>query len=375
MRISTVFSARGFFALAVGLAGAAAPVAAQQTQTSQQTQKEHVVKQGDTLWDLARFYFNDPYRWPLIYDANKNVVNNPHWIYPAEKLIIPGMTPDTITLLGTPVAVTPPVEPAPLTGSNRSRFYSGPVDTVQAPTLILTERDRLKLVQPHEWLGAPWIADSASLGVRASVYKPADPRDQDDLLPQQFHPYDRLFVTTLGAAFNKGDQLLAVRLHHHRSLLGWGVIVEPMAVLRVDSIGPNTALTTVINQFGDLRTGDIAIALPAIPRMPSDEMTPVSGGPTGTILEFLIEQPLYSTTDIAFVTLGGSQGITIGDELLAYVPSHKLSAKHPEVLPDQPVATMRVLRVTDKTATVRVVGLRNTGLARGLPVRVARKAP
>lgn len=371
MSISTVFSARGIFALAVGLAGAVGPAATLQAQTPQ-VQKEHVVKKGDTLWDIARFYFNDPYRWPLIYDANRNVVRNPHWIYPVEKLIIPGMRRDS--LLGTPVAVVPVAAMAPQ-GPQRSRFYAGPVDTTRAVTLITSERDRLKLVQPLEWMGAPWIADSASLGILAAVFKPFDPRDQGDKLPQQFHPRDRLYIKMLGATAKKGDRLLAVRLTHHGSLLGWGMIVQPMAVLRVDSIGPNTALVMIINQFGDLRTGDPIMPLPATPHLPSDQMTDVTGGPTGAILDFLVRQPLYSTTDIAFVSLGGAQGITIGDELLAYLPRTTPSPKHPEILPEQPIATLRVVRVTDKTATVRVLTLKNSSLERGLPVRVARKAP
>src|SRR5215203_2185395 len=41
----------------------------------------HVVKKGDTLWDIAKAYLKDPFRWPEVFQRNTDVVENPHWIY------------------------------------------------------------------------------------------------------------------------------------------------------------------------------------------------------------------------------------------------------------------------------------------------------
>ena len=69
---------------------------------------------------------------------------------------------------------------------------------------------------------------------------------------------------------------------------------------------------------------------------------------------------------------GRAQGVGLGDELIAYLPEREVDGAA-ERLPPTVVARLRVVRVRDNTATVRVVGTRNTVLGAGLPVRIVRK--
>ncbi len=43
----------------------------------------HVVRSGDTLWDICSYYFNNPWEWPKIWSYNPQITN-PHWIYPGD---------------------------------------------------------------------------------------------------------------------------------------------------------------------------------------------------------------------------------------------------------------------------------------------------
>jgi hypothetical protein len=65
----------------------------------------HLVKEGDTLWDIAGFYYQNPFLWPIIWNANLDKVTDPHWIYPEQVLIIPP-APES-TLAGDTVPIVP----------------------------------------------------------------------------------------------------------------------------------------------------------------------------------------------------------------------------------------------------------------------------
>lgn len=85
------------------------------------TPELHVVRRGDTLWDICWYYFNDPWQWPKVWSYNAQITN-PHWIYPGDLVRLlpkgflsavpiddPGLEPDARPDGGTatPDVVTP----------------------------------------------------------------------------------------------------------------------------------------------------------------------------------------------------------------------------------------------------------------------------
>jgi hypothetical protein len=51
--------------------------------------RQYTVEKGDTLSALALRHYGDPFKWEKIYEANKETMKNPHYIYVGQRIIIP----------------------------------------------------------------------------------------------------------------------------------------------------------------------------------------------------------------------------------------------------------------------------------------------
>jgi hypothetical protein len=57
-----------------------------------QNPRYHTVMPGDWLSKLAKTFYGDEFKWPIIYEANRDVIGkNPDLIKPGEKLLIPDL--------------------------------------------------------------------------------------------------------------------------------------------------------------------------------------------------------------------------------------------------------------------------------------------
>ncbi len=54
---------------------------------------DHVVVEGECLWMIAGMQYGHPYyyKWPLIYNANRDLIKDPDLIYPGWNLKVPPM--------------------------------------------------------------------------------------------------------------------------------------------------------------------------------------------------------------------------------------------------------------------------------------------
>lgn len=337
----------------------AAPLAAQES-------RNHEVRRGDTLWDLAGHYYGDPFLWPCIHRANTGLVANPHLILPTWNLTIPA--PGSDCREGGAVAAAVPPSAAAM---GRTVFYRTGEDG--GPGLMLEDDALRPIVSAREFLSAPWLSGATLPAERGRVLETLGRDAPDAQLPETAHPHETVYVTGEGQAPEIGERFLVVR--HGRTIPGHGVIVMPRAVAAITAVDGEVWTSRIIAQFDEVREGDRLIGLTAAPELGSARPTGVADGPRGSLLGFVREHPLPGSPELAFVDLGDPTGTRVGDVVGLLLPERPSVADPTKTLPEELVAESVVVRVHAGSATVRVLDVSEPVLEAGMPVQVVRRMP
>ena len=182
-------------ALAFALSGLVASAALAQVPPIPQTPlafkadapDRYVVVRGDTLWGISERFTDSPWRWPEIWNFNREQIRNPHWIYPGDVIVLDRVS-GTLSIAGAdgkPAATGAPGESRDPAGRPEARPDLGvgsAVGTVKLSPRLRAEsttRDAIPSISPsaiEPFLSRPLVIEPDGLDNAPTIIATEDNR-------------------------------------------------------------------------------------------------------------------------------------------------------------------------------------------------------
>ncbi|MBA2687932.1 MAG: LysM peptidoglycan-binding domain-containing protein [Gemmatimonadaceae bacterium] len=324
---------------------------AQQTAVASDTAEiVHTVKAGDTLWDIANAYLQDPFRWPEIFRRNTDVVENPHWIYPGEQIRISASAVRADVLearrQGIEIA-TPPsdvtVFRSGITSSSSGVTFGGVVGR-EIPTQV--RWGEVESAPYIDTIGGPRRAGR----INSRLERIAVKASQSDV---RFQLFDHAYVTIPGNRQPQlGDRYVSFKLGPE--LGEAGQVVVPTGVFVVDSIRPGGLVRARLDrQFAAVDLDQGLVSLDLVPRPSNVEAVPVATVATNKVVWIQSDPVLPSLQHYLVLDPGASPPISVGDVFALVDGDEKLSNDKP--IPPEEIGYIQIVRVSRYGATGIVV--------------------
>lgn len=272
---------------------------------SQASGKVHVVVKGDTLWDISSFYIYDPFQWPQIWSANRDI-ENPHLIYPGQEIFIPELIARVAPPPTDDQPTLPPPEPMPEPVVTTEET---PVEEPEPEPVQVTEEVKQEMILAMSTYG--FIIDDKELGL-GTISSTEENRllispgmkiyiESDGSVPlgQRRYSIVRVFDKVLHPVTNKEVGYLA-------RVLGDTTVVHTEKNLSTAIVG---------DVYRDIIIGDHVIEhLDYLTWIPKEENT-LSPGLRGYVLIHPEGKSVMGKSDVVFIDLGIEDGLRTGDTL------------------------------------------------------------
>ena len=385
------FRRGGLLAALLVSALASAPLAAQDSTKSQPAPGgTHTVKKGDTLWDIAHQYLNDPFLWPEIYRINTDVVEDPHWIYPNEVLKLPANMVAT-TPNGTEVTtvVDDRMSPMPTTSLVEAPRSSGSTVFSLSATRRVATVSRFgasATAYPHpavrvgEVFAAPWLdrangpSDQGTIVGSAEISGIATTTPRTRMLNEE-----RAYITLpKDVVPARGDRYLAFQLGP--VLEDGSQMVEPTGVVEVERAENGDASTVrIITQYSNVEAGQGIIPIDHFTLGNEARPAPLMLGTEGKVVFVSDGAVLPTMQGYVVIDVTAKDGAKIGDQYTLYVPRRPVLVKgrgdQMANVPEERVALAQVVKVTDRGTTLILVDQQNPAVKVGMKARLTARMP
>jgi LysM repeat protein len=374
---------------------ASAPLAAQDsTQSTPQAEPPapggtHTVKKGDTLWDIAKQYLNDPFLWPEIYRINTDVVEDPHWIYPNEVLKLPANAAVATTATDVTTVVDDRMSPMPSTSLiDAPRPTGATVFSLSASRRVATVSrfGASATAFPHpavrvgETFAAPWVdrvngpSEQGTIVGSAEIAGIATTSPRSRMLNEE-----RAYITLpKDIVPARGDRYLAFQLGP--VLENGSQMVEPTGVVEVERAENGDASTVrIITQYSNVEAGQGIVPIDHFTLGNDARPAPLMLGTEGHVIFVPDHSVLPTVQSYVVIDVTAKDGAKIGDQYTLFEPRRKVLVKgrgdETAMVPEERVALGQVVKVTDRGTTLILVDQQNPAVKMGTKARLTARMP
>lgn len=321
----------------------------------------YVVVRGDTLWGISERFTDSPWRWPEIWNFNREQIRNPHWIYPGDVIVLDRVS-GTLSIadadgrpgdaVGVP-APRPALDPGTVVGtvklSPRVRAESTARDAIPSipPSAIEPFLSRPLVIEPDGLDNAPTIIATEDNRVIIEAGNQAYVRGMGDSKEENWFIYRR------GKALIDPDTNVT---------LGYEAIY--LGTARVTRAGdPATVRLTTVTQ--EVSRGDklLPVGVPEVPKYAPHAPAVFMQGRVIGIYGGLGKVGEAGPQQIITLNRGRSDGVEVGHVFALYRPGPLIADASARTggkpatfkLPDERYGLAFVFRIYDRVSYALVM--------------------
>ncbi len=287
----------------------------------------HVVKKGDTLWDISQLFLNDPWLWPEIWHVNPQI-DNPHLIYPGDilNLVYIDGRPKLVVKRGKDVKLTPKVRVSELD-------LAIPAIPLDAISPFLTDS---RIVESEQLKAAPYVLSGNDGHIVSGAGDQMYARGTFKKGEENFG------IFRPGSAYIDPDT---------QELLGYQAF--SVASAKITSVERDVATLGLNRTSEEVRRGDRL--LPDEERKISSNFYP--SAPTSDIDGYIIAVEggvsQVGSMDVVVINKGQREGLDVGQVLAIYRVGERVRdpvTKEIVKVPDSRAGMLMVFRTFDKVS-------------------------
>ena len=328
---------------------------------------KYVIRQGDTLWDIANAFYRDPFLWPLIWKSNPSV-NDPDLIYPGNTLVVPSLAP-VERAMGAPEEAAPVQEkavaqkaqeaPPQEAGEGPSLFQrqasiEGATPEPETPAtgsrLILPEDAQVPIMDKYGMLSAGFVSEEDSVDhIQGSPDDPYKGIHGANILGYDSEVY---ITVTSREAVNIGDRFIIYEpvrnVKHPQTRRYFGKLYKVNGILKVTGTKEaGVYLARITLSFDSAIKGNM-LAPYQEPTLIYPAKQQQEKNLSGHILEVPDRRTISGQMNIVYLDKGKEDGVDPGDQFTVMsVPNRETGAM-------RPIGELQVLIVKARTSTAVV---------------------